>query len=246
MWELYYKESWAPKNWCSWTVVLEKTLESPLDCKEIQPVHPKGDQSWIFTGCWTLANWHEELTHLKRPWCWERLRAGGEGDNRGWDGWMASPTQCTWVGWTLGVGDGQGGLACCGSWGHKESDTTEWLTWTEWDVNSKTGLWKILVSALHSTWLLQLAHYVVSRPMEKPTWQSTERSLQPPPASLSPPAHGELNPTNNHSKNLELLPSHTLRWRQPLPCRDSGCVRNPESDEPIRPHPHCWPTGTMR
>ena len=105
MWELYYKERWALKNWCFWPVVLEKTLESPLNCKEIQPVHPKGDQSWIFIGRNdveaetpnTLATSCEELTHLKRPWCWERLRAGGEGANRGWDGWMASPTQWTWV-----------------------------------------------------------------------------------------------------------------------------------------------------
>ena len=104
MWELDYKESWAPKNWCFWTVVLEKTLESPLDYKEIQLVHPKGDQSWVFIEdwCWswnsnTLATWCEELTPLKRPWCWERLRAGGEGDDRGWDGWMASPTEWTWV-----------------------------------------------------------------------------------------------------------------------------------------------------
>ena len=105
MWELDYKESWMMKNWCFWAVVLEKTLESPLDCKEIQAVHPKGNKSWIFiersdaeaetpillATCW------EELTHLKRPWCRERLKAGGEGDNRGWDGWMASPTQWTWV-----------------------------------------------------------------------------------------------------------------------------------------------------
>ena len=105
MWELDYKENWAPKTWCFWTVMLEKTLESPLDCKEIQPVHPKGDQSWVFIGrtdCWgwnsnTLATWWEDLTHLKRPWCWERLRAGGKGDNRGWDGWMASPIQWAWV-----------------------------------------------------------------------------------------------------------------------------------------------------
>ena len=105
MWELDYKESWVPKNWCFWTVVLEKTLESPSDCKEVQPVHPKGDQSWIFVGktdaeaesCNTLATWCEELTHWKRPWCWERLKVGGEGDDRGWDGWMASPTRWTWV-----------------------------------------------------------------------------------------------------------------------------------------------------
>ena len=102
MWELACEESWAPKNWCFWTVVLEKTLESPLDCKEIQPVHPKGDQSWVFLGrndakASTLATSCEELTHWKRLWCWEGLGAGGEGDDRGWDGWMASPTQWTWV-----------------------------------------------------------------------------------------------------------------------------------------------------
>ena len=91
MWELDHKESWALKNWWCWTVVLEKTLESPLDCKAIQPVNPKGNQSWIFTGrteAEAEATWCKELTHWKRPWCWERLKAGGEGDNRGWDGWM--------------------------------------------------------------------------------------------------------------------------------------------------------------
>ena len=104
MWELDYKESWVPKNWCFWTVALEKTLKSLLDCKEIQPVHPKGNQSWIFIGRTdaeaernsnTLATWCRELTHLKRPWCWERLRAGGKGKDRGCDGWMASLTRWT-------------------------------------------------------------------------------------------------------------------------------------------------------
>ena len=90
-------------------VVLEKTLESPLDSK-IKPVHPKGNQSWTFFGrnwCWnskTLATWWEELTHWKRSWCWERLKAGGEGNDRGWDVWMASLTRWTWV-W-----------ACSASW----------------------------------------------------------------------------------------------------------------------------------
>ena len=92
-------------TWLLWTVVLEKTLESPLDCKEIQPVNPIGSQSWGIhwkDWCWswnsnTLATWWEELSHLKRPWCWERLRAGGEGDDRGWENWMASPTQWTRV-----------------------------------------------------------------------------------------------------------------------------------------------------
>ena len=100
MLELDHKESWVLKNWCFWTVV----LESPLDRKKIKLVNPKGNQSWIFTGradaeheAPNLATWCKELTHWKRPWCWERLKAGGEGDDRGWDGWMASPTWWTWV-----------------------------------------------------------------------------------------------------------------------------------------------------
>ena len=103
MCELDYKESWALKNWCFWTVVLEKTLESTLDCKEIQPVYPRCSVLGVLwkDWCWswnsnTLATWCKELTHRKRPWCWERLRAGGKGDDR-WDGWMASLTQWTWV-----------------------------------------------------------------------------------------------------------------------------------------------------
>ena len=85
-------------------MVLKKTLGSPLDCKEIKSVHPKGNQSWHWKDwCWswnsnTLATWCEELTHWKRPWCWERLKAGGERDDRGWDGWMASRTRWTWIG----------------------------------------------------------------------------------------------------------------------------------------------------
>ena len=103
---MYGCESWTirkgEKNWCFWTVVLEKTLECPLDCKEIQAVHPKGSVLKIHwkEWCWnsnTLATWCEKLTHLKRFWCWERLKAGGARDDRGWDGWMASLTQWTWV-----------------------------------------------------------------------------------------------------------------------------------------------------
>ena len=132
MLELDYKESWVPTNWCFWTVVLEKTLEESLGLKEISPgVHWK-DWYWSWNSN-TLVTWWEELTHLKRPWCWERLRAVGEGDDRGWDGWMASLTQWTWV-WVNCVGDGQGGLACCSSWGRKKSDTTERLNWTEHTV----------------------------------------------------------------------------------------------------------------
>ena len=80
----------------------------------------------------TLATSWEELTHWKRLWCWEGLGAGGEGDGRGWDGWMASLTRWTQVWVTPGVGDGQGALACCGSWGRKESDMTEQLNWLKY------------------------------------------------------------------------------------------------------------------
>ena len=86
--------------------------------------------------CWnwnsnTFATWWEELTHLKRPWCWERLRAGGEGGDRGWDDWMASPTQWTWVWANPGSGEEQGSLACSSPWGCKELDTlSNWATTT--------------------------------------------------------------------------------------------------------------------
>ena len=103
MWELDYKESWALKDWWFWTVVLEKTLEIPLDCKEIQAVHPKGDQSWVFIGrtdaeAETPILWppHAKNWLIGKDPDWERLKAG-EGDDRGWDGWMASLTLWTWV-----------------------------------------------------------------------------------------------------------------------------------------------------
>ena len=117
MWELDYKESWAPKDWCFWNVVLEKTLESPL--KEIKPVHPKENQFWIFIG---RTDAEAETPLLRRPdekncLIGKVLDAGKdwrqEEDDRGWDGWMASLIQWTW-GWaSLGVGDGQGSLVCC-------------------------------------------------------------------------------------------------------------------------------------
>ena len=137
MWELDYKEGWAPKNWCFWTVVLEKTLESPLDCKEIQPVHPKGNQSWLSIGrtdveAETPILWPSDGKSWligKRPWCWERLRAGGEGDDRGWDGWMASPTQWTWVWVNSGSWWWTGRTGVLQSRGRKELDTTERLNW---------------------------------------------------------------------------------------------------------------------
>ena len=138
MWELDCEEGWAPKNWCFWTVVLEKTLESPLHGKEIQPVRPKGDQSWVFIGrtdaeAATPILWPPDV----KSWLiWKDPDAGkdwGQEENRttedemvGWHHRLDGHG----FGWTPGVGDGQGGLACCSSSGRKESDMTEQLNWT--------------------------------------------------------------------------------------------------------------------
>ena len=131
-----YKESRAPKNWCFWTVMLKNTLENPLGCKEIQSVHPKGNQPWIF-----IRRIDAEAPILWPPdvknWLtWKDPDAGKD--------WRQEKgvTEDETVGWyhrldghefeqALGVGDGQGGLACCGSWGHKELDMTEQPNWTE-------------------------------------------------------------------------------------------------------------------
>ena len=139
MWELECEESWAPKNWCFWTVVLEKTLEIPLDCKEIQPVHPKGDQSCVFNGrtdveAETPSLWPPDAKSWliwKDPNAvkdWEQEEKGMTEDEMvRWHHRLNGPE----FSWIPGLGDGQGCLACCSSWGHKESDTTEQLNWTE-------------------------------------------------------------------------------------------------------------------
>ena len=139
MWELDCEEGWALKNWCFWTVVLEKTLESPLDCKEIQPVYSEGDQPWYFFGrndakAESPVLWppHEKNwligkdSEAGRDWGQEE-KGMKEDEMSGWHYWLDGHESE----WTLGVGDGQGGLACCDSWGRKESDTTERLNWTE-------------------------------------------------------------------------------------------------------------------
>ena len=138
MWELGCEESWALKNWCFWTGVLEKTLESPLDCKEIQPVHSKGDQSWVFFGrtgakaetpiLWPphVKSWLiGKVSDARRDWGQEEKETKEDemaGRHHRLDGREFE--------WTPGVGDGQRGLAGCNSWGRKESDTTVRLNWT--------------------------------------------------------------------------------------------------------------------
>ena len=137
MWELDCEESWAPKNWCCWTVVLEKTLESPLDSKEIQPVHPKGDQPWVIFGrndakAETPILWppHAKSWLIGKDFdagrYWRHEEEGTTEDKMA--GWHHQLDGCESE-WTPGDGDGHGGLVCCDSWGHKKSDTTEQLNW---------------------------------------------------------------------------------------------------------------------
>ena len=138
MWELDYKESWVPKNWCFWTVVLKKTVESPLDCKEIQPVHPKGSQSWLFTG---RMDAEAEIPIL---WLPDENWSIGKDPNAGkdWRWEEKGMTEDKMVGWhhqlngrefeqAPVVSDGRGRLACCIPQGCKELDMTEWRKWTE-------------------------------------------------------------------------------------------------------------------
>ena len=143
MWKLDYKESWTPNNWCFWSVVLEKTLESPLYCKEMKPVNPKGNQSWIFIG---RTDAEAEISILWPPDAKSWLNGKDPDAGKDW-GWeekgMTEDERVGWhhqlnrhgFGWTPGDGDGQGGLACCGSWGRKELDMTEWLNWSKSKTN---------------------------------------------------------------------------------------------------------------
>ena len=139
MWELDCEEGWAEKNWCFWTVVLEKTLDSPLGCKEIQPVHSVRDQPWDFFG---RTDAKAEAPVLWPPhaksWLigkdfdagrdWGQEKKGTTKDEMaGWHHWLDGRESE----WTPGFSDGQGVLACCDSWGRKETDTTEQLNWTE-------------------------------------------------------------------------------------------------------------------
>ena len=142
MWELNHKEGWMLKNWCFWTEVLEKILESPLDHKEIKPVNPKGDQSWIFTG---RTDAKAETPILWPPDAKNWLIGKDPDAGKDWRQEEKGMTEDEMVGWyqwlngqdfeqAPGIGDGQGSLACWSLWGHKEVDTTEQLNWTLWGV----------------------------------------------------------------------------------------------------------------
>ena len=174
LWELYYKKSWASKNWCFWTVLLEKTLESPLNCKEIQPVHPKGDQSWVFI---VRTDVEAETPVLWPPHVKSWLIRKDPDAGREWGQEEKGTTEDEMAGWhhrlnghesewTPGAGDGQEGLACCGLWGRKESDTTERLNWTDagsWLLCmgfSSCGLGLLVGFSCCGAWALELVDLV--------------------------------------------------------------------------------------
>ena len=211
IWKLDYKESWVQKNWCFWTVVLEKTLESPFDCKEIQPVHSKGDQFWVFIGR-TDA---EAETPVLWPHHMKSWLIGKEPDaGRDWMQEVKGTTEDEMAGghhqlnahefgWTLGVGDGQGGLACCDSWGHKESDMTEQLNWTEHMSISITlvfllpCLWFVLLSPFYiqgnqSLSSVQFSRWVVSNSL----WPHESQHARPSCPSPTPGVHSDSHPSS--------------------------------------------------
>jgi len=170
MWELEYKQSWALKNWCFGTVVLEKTLESPLDCKKIQQVHSKGNQSWVFIG---RTDVETETPVLWPPDVKSWLIAKDPDAGKDWGQEEKGKTEDELVGWhhrldghgfgwTPGVGDGPGGLAYCGSWGRKESDTTEQLNWTE--LSRSYILFQFL---LEKSWYTKLCYFLLYSKMNQ-------------------------------------------------------------------------------
>ena len=170
MWELDYKESWLLKNWCFWTVVLEKTLESLLDCKQIQPVHLKGNQTWIFIG---RTDAEAETPILWPPDAKNWLIGTNSDAGKDWRQEENSMTEDEWVGWhhwlnvhefeqAQGVGDEQVSLESCSPWGCKGLDMTEQLNWTDWVISAfdleslrtlASSLWNIGIFYLHRSML---------------------------------------------------------------------------------------------
>ena len=174
MWELDCEESWVPKNWCFWTVVLEKTPESPLDCKEIKPVNCQGNQPWIFIGntdAETPILWPPEA---KSSLIWKDLDAGK--DRRLKEKETTEDEMIGWhhrldghgFGWTPGVGDGQGGLACCGSWGRGvRHDWVTELNWTDY-IPTKLRLLSRLIQKQKEKLCLAIRQVDISKCKKNP------------------------------------------------------------------------------
>ena len=218
-----YKESWALKNWCFWTLVLEKTLESPLDWKESQPVHPKGDQSWVFFG----RNDAVAETPILWPPHAKSWLIGKDSDaGRDWGQEEKGMTEDEMAGWhhrfdgrefewTPGVGDGQGGLACCSPWGHKESDMTERLNWTEHflylgktehGASHMAQWWRICLpmqETLFNPWSRKIPHATEQLSM----WAATTESVRWSPGTT----------TTEHTHPGAMLHNRRSRFNEKLP-----------------------------
>ena len=208
------RESWVLKNWCFWTVVLKKTLESPLDCKEIQPVHPKGDQSWVFivrtdveaetpilwppdANSWLIG----KVPNAGKDWG-QAEKERTEDEMAGWHHFDGHEFE-----WTLRVGDGQGGLECCDSWSRKESDTTEWLKLNR--LSNITNVRGKKVKSLSCVWLFMTPWTV---PLQAPLSMGFSRQeiwnglSCPPPGELPNP---EIEP-RSHALQADALLSEPL------------------------------------
>ena len=224
IWELNCKESWAPKNWCFWTVVLEETLESPLDCKEIHPLHPKGDQSWVFIGrtdveAETLILWPPDA----KSWLiWKDPDAGK--DWRQEEKGMTEDEIAGWhyqlngheFGWTLGVGDGQGGLACCGSYSRRVGH--DWATELNWTDHVSRAfqvaqlVWVSLsrVQLFATPWTIALQDYQAPLSMESSRQEHWCGLPFPSPGDLPNPG---IEPVPLESPALAgSLPTASLPW----------------------------------
>ena len=177
MWELDHKESWAPRNWCFWTVMLEKTLESPLDCKEIQPVNPNGNRFWIFIG---RTDAEAEAPTLRPPdvradSLEKTLMLGGVGGQE--EKGMTEDEMVRWHHWlnwhefeqAPGDGKGQGSLKCCSPRGCKELDMPEAEQHTE---SPPVLLSAMINTTLETAWAGLLA-LLISKSLDSPgtTWQ---------------------------------------------------------------------------
>ena len=183
--ELVSEESWGLKNWCFWPVVLEKTLESLSPCKEIQPAHSKGAQSWVFIRR-TDAKAETPILWPPHGKSWligkdpDAGRDWGQGEKGTTEDEMAGwhhRLDAHGFGWTLGVGDGQGGLACYNSWGGKQSDTTEWLNWTDWVC---TGAHTFLFNNLDSCTQQLIPHFYLNIRISKLFCTKPSLNILPP------------------------------------------------------------------
>ena len=240
MWKLDYKEIWAQKNWYFLTVVFEKTLKSPLDSKEIQPVHPKGNQSWIFIGrtdaeAETPILWPPDAKNWltgKEPDAgkhWRREEKGTtEDEMAGWHHWLNGHE----FGWTLGVGDGQGGLTCCSPWGRKEWNTTERLNWTEYAGNFQVFSMQILTTSGDKHSVSRCA--VFSAPLPEPRCQHSvgENNVRRA-ADTACRSKERISAWNEHMVNeihflysLSILSSSSISYSHSRTCRFMYFIRH--------------------